>query len=75
MAFDAVLIEQMQARETTRRWWPGRTINDELDACVAECPDKIALTARRVEDGATTRFTYRELALMADRVAVGQVGS
>lgn len=71
MAFDAVLIEQMQARETTRRWWPGHTINDELDACVAECPDKIALTARRVEDGATTRFTYRELALMADRVAVG----
>ncbi|MFD1560815.1 cyclohexanecarboxylate-CoA ligase [Paraburkholderia silviterrae] len=71
MAFDAVLIEQMRARVTTRRWWPGRTINDELDACVAECPDKIALIARRVEDGTTTRFTYRELAALADRVAVG----
>ena len=71
MAFDAVLIDEMRAREATRRWWPGRTINDELDACVAECPDKIALTARRVEDGATTRFTYRELAALADRIAVG----
>ena len=42
-----------------------------LDACVATCPDKLALTALQVETGATTRFTYRELARMADRIAVG----
>jgi cyclohexanecarboxylate-CoA ligase len=44
---------------------------DELDACVAECPDRIALSAVRVEDGAHTRFTYREMATMAERIAIG----
>lgn len=71
MEFDAVLIEPRRAREEARRWWPGRTINEELDACVAECPDKIALTAVRIEDGESTRFTYAQMARMADRIAVG----
>jgi cyclohexanecarboxylate-CoA ligase len=35
------------------------------------CPDKTALTAVQAESGKVTRFTYRELSLMADRVAVG----
>ena len=34
-------------------------------------PDKLALTAVQVETGAVRRFTYRELAAMADRIAVG----
>ncbi|TDG04090.1 cyclohexanecarboxylate-CoA ligase [Paraburkholderia guartelaensis] len=71
MEFDAVLIGPRRAREEARRWWPGRTINDELDACVAECPAKIALTAVRIEDGETTHFTYAQMARMADRIAVG----
>ncbi|HEY4801986.1 MAG TPA: cyclohexanecarboxylate-CoA ligase [Paraburkholderia sp.] len=71
MEFDAVLIGPRRAREHAQRWWPGRTINDELDACVAECPGKIALTAVRIEDGETTRFTYAQMARMADRIAVG----
>jgi cyclohexanecarboxylate-CoA ligase len=56
-------------------FWFDRTINDDLDACVAAYPDKLAVTAIQVEGGAaepaTRRFTYRELAAMADRVAVG----
>jgi cyclohexanecarboxylate-CoA ligase len=71
MEFDAVLIGPRRAREDARRWWPQRTINDELDACVAECPAKVALTAVRIEDGHTTRYTYAELARMANRIAVG----
>ncbi|CAG9274761.1 cyclohexanecarboxylate-CoA ligase [Paraburkholderia unamae] len=71
MEFDAVLIGPRRAREDTRRGWPERTINDELDACVAECPGKIALTAVQIEDGQTTRFTYAQMAQMADRIAVG----
>lgn len=51
--------------------WHDRTINDALDACVAQCPDKLALSAYRVETGTVTRFTYREMAQMADRIAVG----
>ena len=71
MEFDAVLIPARRAQSVAQGFWPDRTINDELDACVAACPDKLALTAVQAESGTTTRFTYRELAAMADRVAVG----
>jgi len=71
MEFDAVLIPARRAQSVADGFWPDRTINDELDACVAACPDKLALTAVQAESGTTTRFTYRELAAMADRVAVG----
>lgn len=71
MEFDAVLIAPRRAQAVAQGFWPDRTINDELDACVAACPDKLALTAVQAESGVTTRFTYRELAAMADRVAVG----
>lgn len=71
MEFDAVLLPPRRARMIAQGFWHDRTINDDLDACVAACPDKPALTALRAESGATTRFTYRELATMADRVAVG----
>jgi cyclohexanecarboxylate-CoA ligase len=71
MEFDAVLIPARRAQSVAQGFWPDRTINHELDACVAACPDKLALTAVMAESGATKRFTYRELAAMADRVAVG----
>jgi len=71
MEFDAVLIAPRRAQSVAGGFWPNRTINDELDACVAACPDKLALTAVQAESGSVTRFTYRELAAMADRVAVG----
>ena len=71
MEFDAVLLPARRARMIAQGLWHDRTINDELDACIANCPDKVALTAVQVETGAVTRFTYRELARMADRVAVG----
>ncbi len=71
MEFDAVLLPPRRARMVAQGFWRDRTINDELDACVAACPDRLALTAVQVEAGATTRFTYRELAQMADRIAVG----
>jgi len=71
MEFDAVLIAPRRAQSVAQGFWPDRTINDELGACVAACPNKLALTAVQAENGATTRFTYRELAAMADRVAVG----
>ena len=45
---------------------------DELDACVAACPDKLALTrgARRSR-ARCAASRYRELARLADRIAVG----
>lgn len=71
MEFDAVLLPPRRTQRVAEGHWRDCTINDALDACVATCPDKLALTALQVETGATTRFTYRELARMADRIAVG----
>jgi len=70
MEFDAVLLAPRRAESLTKGWWLDRTINDNLDACVAAHPDKLALTAAR-HSGEVRRFSYRELADIADRVAVG----
>ena len=71
MQFDAVLIPPRRAAMVAHGHWRDRTINDALDAAALAVPDKTALTAVQVEGGAVTRFTYRELAAMADRIAVG----
>ena len=71
MEFDAVLIPPRRAQMAARGLWRDKTINDYLERCVAAHPDKPALAARRVEDGSMRRFTWRELATMADRIAVG----
>lgn len=71
MEFDAVLLAPRRAASIAQGLWLDRTLNDELDACVAQCPDRQALTAFRVETGELRRFTYRELATLVDRIAVG----
>ena len=71
MEFDAILLPPRRAASVAQGLWRDRTINDELDACVAECPGKTALTALRSDGGEARRFTYRELAALADRMAVG----
>jgi cyclohexanecarboxylate-CoA ligase len=71
MEFDAILLPPRRAESIAKGWWLDRTINDALDECVRAVPDKPALTAVRVEGGEARRFTYRELAALADRMAVG----
>ncbi len=72
MQFDPVLLAPRRAESIAKGWWHDRTINHDLDACVAAYPDKLALTAVRSRDrGEVRRFTYRELATFADRIAVG----
>ncbi|MCF2521842.1 cyclohexanecarboxylate-CoA ligase [Bradyrhizobium sp. G127] len=71
MEFDAILIPSRRAAMIEQGFWRDSTINDDLDACVAACPDKLALTAVSLESGTVTRFTYREMAAMADRIAIG----
>jgi cyclohexanecarboxylate-CoA ligase len=71
MEFDAVLLAPRRADSIAEGHWHDRTINDDLDACVASCPDKVALKAVRLDTGAVKTFTYRELAALADRIAVG----
>ncbi|MCD6674908.1 MAG: cyclohexanecarboxylate-CoA ligase [Burkholderiaceae bacterium] len=71
MDFDAILIPPRRAAMVEQGYWRDRTINDALDACLASCPDRIALVARSLDRSTERRFTYRELAALADRVAVG----
>jgi cyclohexanecarboxylate-CoA ligase len=71
MEFDPVLLAPRRADSVALGYWLDRTINDDLDACVAFCPDKPALTAVRRDSGEVRAFTYRELAALADRIAVG----
>ena len=71
MEFDAILLAPRRAESISKGWWFDRTINHELDACMAAYPDTIALTAVRSEAGEVRRFTYRELGTLADRIAVG----
>ena len=71
MEFDPVLLAPRRADSVARGYWLDRTINDDLDACVAFCPDKLALTAVRRDSGDVRAFTYRELAALADQAAVG----
>jgi cyclohexanecarboxylate-CoA ligase len=71
MDFDAILLPPRRAAMIAQGLWRDRTINDDLDACVASCPDKLALTAVSLESGEVRRFTHRQMAAMADRIAVG----
>ena len=71
MEFDAVLIPPRRARNLQAGHWRDQTINDALDQAVRERPQQLALTAWRTEEDAVRRFSYAELARMADRMAVG----
>lgn len=71
MEFDAVLIAPRRAAMRAAGLWHDRTINQALDEAVARQPEREALVAVASESGQTTRWTYRELARMVERVAVG----
>nr|WP_211171003.1 AMP-binding protein [Bacillus sp. DNRA2] len=45
--------------------WPNRTILDYLNDAIAKNPDKVAIIDKR------SRYTYRELGNLVDRVALG----
>ncbi len=71
MEFDSVLLPPRRAANIAQGQWHDRTINDDLDACAAATPDKLALTAVRLDGVEPRQFTYRQLATLADRIAIG----
>lgn len=71
MEFDAILLPPRRDASIAQGLWADRTVNDELDACLAECPDKTALTALHADGMPGRRLSYRALAQLADRMAVG----
>lgn len=71
MEFDAVLIEPRRAAMEAEGFWPGKTVDDCFDACLAAAPNALALTAVSVSDGTRSDLTWAELDLAADRAAIG----
>ncbi len=49
--------------------WPNKTILDYLNEAIAKFPDKIAIIDKK------SRYTYRELGKMVDRVSLGLLSS
>jgi cyclohexanecarboxylate-CoA ligase len=71
MEFDAVLLAPRRQAAVAAGLWVDRTINDDLARCLQNCPDKVALTAVQVESNERRTFTYREMDLLASRIAIG----
>lgn len=71
MEFDAVLIEPRRAQMEAAGLWPGKTVDECFDACLAAAPDALALTAVSVAEGTRSDLTWAELDLAADRAAIG----
>ncbi|MCL6445565.1 MAG: AMP-binding protein, partial [Alicyclobacillus sp.] len=67
MALETLLTPEYV--EKYRDLWPNKTIIDYLRECVARWPDKVAIRDRR------SRYTFRQLADMVDRVALGLLES
>ena len=68
MKFDPILIASRRAASVTQGFWHDRTINDDLDACLARCPDKLALTAVQAESGAVTIIGGGDSAAAAEQL-------
>ena len=73
MHFDAVLIEPRIRAMTEQGHWRNKTVDHYFEACLAQCPDKLAISAISVASGLRRDITYRELDLLAGRAAVGLV--
>lgn len=71
MKFDAVLIEPRRARMEAAGFWPGKTLLDYLDACLAEKPDAVAVITVVTGTGARREMTYAEIDHLAWRAAAG----
>ncbi|MFC0219357.1 cyclohexanecarboxylate-CoA ligase [Pseudochelatococcus lubricantis] len=74
MKFDAVLIEPRRARMEAEGLWRGKTLLDYFDACVAERPDAVGLTAVTVATGDRRDLTYAGIDRLAWRAAAGLRG-
>lgn len=54
-------------------WWPGRVITECLDEAAERFPDKVAIAGHDSTTGRQTTLSYRQLRILADRIALGLV--
>ena len=71
MEFDAVLIEPRRKRMEEAGYWPGKTLLDHFEACLADRPGALALTTITVATGARRDLTWAEIDALAWRAAEG----
>lgn len=71
MKFDAVLIEPRRAAMEAEGLWPGKTLIDYFEECLAEKPDALALTSVVVGSGVRTDLTWAEIEKLSWRAAEG----
>lgn len=65
MKFETILDSEYL--EKYRSVWPNKTILDYLNDAIEKNPDKVAIIDKK------SRYTYRELGKMVDRVALGML--
>ncbi|MCR8549433.1 cyclohexanecarboxylate-CoA ligase [Salipiger sp. P9] len=71
MQFDAVLIEPRRKQMEEAGFWPGKTLLDYFEACLASEPDALALTSFVVASGARRDLTWAEIDALSWRAAEG----
>ncbi|MFS8035952.1 cyclohexanecarboxylate-CoA ligase [Xanthobacter sp. AM11] len=71
MKFDAVLIAPRRARMEAEGFWPGKTLLDYFDVCLAEKPDAVAVLTVMTGTGTRREMTYAEIDHLAWRAAAG----
>ena len=71
MIFDPILPPSRGELHRAEGHWRDRTLLDYLDETVARKPDAVALVARRVESGAETALSWRQVRRLSDRIALG----
>jgi cyclohexanecarboxylate-CoA ligase len=72
MAFEIFLPQSRIA--ASRGLWPDRLPIDDLDAAVAQHPDRTAFVGLNSALGREVRLTYAELGERVDKIAAGLVG-
>ncbi len=71
MQFDAVLIEPRRLAMEAQGLWPGKTLLDYFEHCLAHKPDSRALTSISAVHGTRSDHTYAELDHLAWRATAG----
>ncbi len=71
MQFDAVLIEPRRKAMEEAGYWPGKTLLDYFEECLAGQPEARALTSITVTEGGRHDFTWGELDALSWRAAAG----
>jgi cyclohexanecarboxylate-CoA ligase len=71
MQFDPILPQARVKAMKAQNYWNDFILTDYFDRCVAELPDKTAVSDFNSTTKVANRLTYRELAGRADCIAIG----